>query len=303
MKASNQINETSPANTSVRQKISRKAFELDSLFNDHQSRTFDGVKKFANGDDDVIRQSASLRDVVDAAEDLLDPIGSTVEGRSLLRNFLPVSIIEWDLGGEDSKTCSSSTSSSQSFRTNELEPFVENCSQEVEAWLLSLAVHILQRDERCTDALSICSSAIGILSQHIHNLKNRSPATPQKLNVRVAQMEEKELGLVLFLDRLQMQQQSIAHRCVKAMLDEGSHIGNRSSGNNNHLTKLRRSVDSKASILNLQLRELSADDDPKGTPVAVFQQRRTHAQQQKRKYPKEIRHYLYPHLLYHPGFY
>jgi hypothetical protein len=87
------------------------------------------------------------------------------------------------------------------------------------------------------------------------------------------------------------------------MLDEGSHIGNRSSGNNNHLTKLRRSVDSKASILNLQLRELSADDDPKGTPVAVFQQRRTHAQQQKRKYPKEIRHYLYPHLLYHPGFY
>ena len=74
MKPSNQINETSPANTSVRQKISRKAFELDSLFNDHQSRTFDGVKKFANGDNDVIRQSASLRDVVDAAEDFLDPI-------------------------------------------------------------------------------------------------------------------------------------------------------------------------------------------------------------------------------------
>ena len=134
--------------------------------------------------------------------------------------------------GEDSKTCRNS-SSSQSFRTNELEPFVEK-------------------------QLLAC---------------------------------------------LQMQQQSIAHRCVKAMLDEGSHIGNRSSGNNNHLTKLRRSVDSKASILNLQLRELSADDDPKGTPVAVFQQRRTHAQQQKRKYPKEIRHYLYPHLLYHPGFY
>jgi hypothetical protein len=35
---------------------------------------FDGVKKFANGDNDVIRQSASLRDVVDAAEDFLDPI-------------------------------------------------------------------------------------------------------------------------------------------------------------------------------------------------------------------------------------
>jgi len=77
--------------------------------------------------------------------------------------------------------------------------------------------------------------------------------------------------------------QSIAHRCVKAMLEERSHRRNRSLvGNNNHLAKLRRSVDSKASILNPQVRELS-DDDPKRTPVAGSQQRRTHAQQQHKR--------------------
>jgi len=253
--------------------IHTAALSLESLM--RVTYSSDAVKKFMDSDE-FITKSASISDVTDAAELLLDPGGPNAMGRSLLIAICPIPIIEGYLGGDHHAQRKTKTDKLQSSYS-----YIEYCPNEVEAWLLSIAVRLLEKEARCTDALALCSKAIGIVAGHKQELETMSPTSPQN-QVR---MEEKRSSMMIFLGRFHSYQTSIAQGCVKSML--GAKNGH------NHLSSLRRSVDSKASILNLKLRELSQEEGEKIS------------QRGEQKSKQKIKHYwyLYPHLIHHPGFY
>ena len=314
---------------STRDAIISAARSLDEIIinkNQHlqQHSCSDQVQVFLQNDDTMI-YSTTNDDIAYAAEILLDPIGSSHTGRALLMQVKPGTqagvllhqpqqlqdmhdVIEWDLRGDDNLIDKQLEKSVVLNHVNESSSYVEGFPRVIEAWLLSIAIRHLQRDARCTDALSLCSKSIGIVLEHIHTIETMSPTSPQKRSSN----EEQRTSLLLLHHRLQTLQSSMAKDCVTVMLRESSdgkesviEHSRHGRSSHRHLSSLRQNLDSRASMLNLQLRELSHDAEStrqKHNEDGVLRGRREKKDSKQRKMTK-TRHFLYPQLLWHPGFY
>ena len=290
----------------------------------------DQVQVFLQNDDTItLTSSTTYDDIAYAAEILLDPNGSSQTGRALLMQVKPGTqagvllhqpqqsqdthdVIECDLRGNNNLVEKRQEQSVAFNHVNdESSSYVEGFPQVIEAWLLSIAIRHLQRNARCADALSLCSKSIGIVSEHIHTIETMSPTPPQK-----RASNEERTSLLLLHHRFQTLQSSMAKDCVTVMFRESSdgtesvieHSRHgRSSHRHRHLSSLRQNLDSRASILNLQLRELSHDAESttgrlKHDEDGVLRGRRGKKDSNQWKKTK-TRHFLYPQLLCHPGFY
>mmetsp|Transcript_13758 Transcript_13758/g.20670 ORF Transcript_13758/g.20670 Transcript_13758/m.20670 type:complete len:325 (+) Transcript_13758:16-990(+) len=315
---------------STRDAIISAARSLDEIIinkNHHlqQHSCSDRVQVFLHNDD-TMTCSTTYDDIAYAAEILLDPIGSSQTGRALLMEVKPAGtqagvllhqpqqskdmhdVIEWDLGGNDTLIDKRLEHPVDFNHGDESSSYVEGFPRLIEAWLLTIAIRHLQRDARCTDALSLCSKSIEIVSEHIHTIETMSPTSPQNR----AFNEEQRTSLLLLHHRVQTLQSSTAKDCVTAMLRESSdgkesliEHNRHGRSSHRHLSSLRQNLDSRASILNLQLRELSHDAEStkqKHDEDGVIRGRREKKESTQRKMTKP-RHFLYPQLLWHPGFY
>ena len=274
--------------------------------------------------DDIVTHSATFDDIAYAAGILLDPCGSSQSGRALLMERKPLlqsqhqtHVIEWDLEGDDNnsmhnqqkleKEMEQEKEQSLLISTDAVteidESHIENYPRVVEAWLLSIAVRYLHKEAKYTEALSLCSKSIGIVSDHVHIIETMSPTSP----LNRSSNEEQRTSLLLLHYRLQKLRSSMAKECVKATLHESSDgkkvTRGRDGYSHSRLSSLRQIVDSKASLLNLQMNALSREESkqPPGR-IDVLGVRREKNESKQRRMVK-ARHFLYPQLLWHPDFY
>lgn len=102
--------------------------------------------------------AATAEDIKAAAIQLLDP---TVEGCKLL---VP--------------TGETASSKMQLESEEESMPILVEASREIECWLLTLAVRVLWRETKITEAFELCQQAIQVLLRHLEKQKLRSSLYP-----------------------------------------------------------------------------------------------------------------------------
>mmetsp|Transcript_4009 Transcript_4009/g.5229 ORF Transcript_4009/g.5229 Transcript_4009/m.5229 type:complete len:304 (+) Transcript_4009:206-1117(+) len=186
-------------------------------------------------------------------------------------------------------------------------------AKEIESWLFSLAIYILwKKESNCTEALALCSKAIGLTSTHLNTYATMSPRS----HADKEDNEDKKLSLKLLLTRLQKYETMIAGECVQSRVSDESNqtssskcihkqrlesLRKRMEYNKKKLDSLHEKMDFKASMINLSLKDIAnerstrTDED---TTISSSSQE-TESNMCKRC---SCSNYLYPHLIYHPYF-
>jgi 26S proteasome regulatory subunit N3 len=171
---------------------------------------------------------ASPEDIAAAATTLLDPEGRCANGRQMLM-----------ISDNDSTTMDVEDSSS----SKPLGFLTMASSREVESWLISLAVRLLYKDNKFTEAFDLVQKGITLLLEHLNvastNLTSLSGVSTSSLFPLLARMYRYR-SLVAEAINDQETTASLRQDMVKA----------------HNLASLRRDVDCQATLLNLLLRDL-----------------------------------------------
>eukprot|EP00934_Nitzschia_sp_Nitz4_P003994 Nitzschia sp. Nitz4//scaffold2_size372955//83225//84876//NITZ4_000381-RA/size372955-snap-gene-0.13-mRNA-1//1//CDS//3329546650//3984//frame0 len=178
------------------------------------------------GTSSSVAQSATLQDIAKAAKALLDPAGPASKGHALL-----IALADYSMEVDEAASPESPT-------------FLSTASlREVESWLLSLAVRILWKEQKFTQAYQLAQQSIDILVEHIEvasrNLTSLSGVSSSSLFPPLARMYRYRSLVAESLKDPQITT-SIRQDMAKA----------------HNMACLRRDVDCQAVLLNLMLRDL-----------------------------------------------
>lgn len=263
MHKSKDIKSNSTSSPTVTSNISQSS--ADTLIHSNPSKI---VKRWL-GTSSGTASSVTLADLSLAASVLFDPEGPCTAGQKLLFQLSP---LEEDIAMDSSPTDSSGTGKQEEepmqmdlsvpekdMTTNNSTDTIGNKplylkvgAPEVEAWLLSMAIRILRRENRLELAMELSSKSIEIVYTHI-NSDVTSPVTS-------GSRHQTKHGLFPLLSRLYRFQALIVEGCLdseKAML-----VGlvrddmTKELFQAHRLAVMRRDVDTQATILNILLRDL-----------------------------------------------
>ena len=176
---------------------------------------------------------AKAADISDAAAKLLDPAGPSAAGRSLL---LLVATVEEGGGASTDAMDISEQAEEKTAEKTEVKPdYLEAASREVETWLISLAVRLLWREGRHTDAFELSQKGIEIVSRHLEEQALPAPS------------------LFPLLARMFRLRSLVAESLHSPAVDVGLRAGMARAHN---VATLRRDVDTQSTVLNCMLRDL-----------------------------------------------
>lgn len=170
---------------------------------------------------------ATVQDIQAAAAALLDPNSSSSDGRALLTTGyqieVPVSMEE------------DAASPADQVQTVYL---TQASAREVESWLISLAVRLLWKQGKHTEAFELSQKGIEIIMQHLEAPSGSSGSTS---------------SLFPLLARMFRLRSLAAESLHSPAIDVGLRVGMAKAHN---LATLRRDVDTQATLLNSMLRDL-----------------------------------------------
>ncbi len=172
---------------------------------------------------EILSKKTSLRDISSTARRLLWSYSNEElaehggHGKKLLLQWMaiekPKETTKASLLKESQKTDGILKNSfkPQNLKSHQL---VES-KNEVESWLLLLAIHILwKKESKCTHALELCSKAIDITSKHINDILILSP----KSHLEKEENAEKVMSLKKIASILKTYEALIAQECVSSYL-------------------------------------------------------------------------------------
>jgi hypothetical protein len=169
-----------------------------------------------------------------AAAKLLDPVGRTARGRSLLvvarSSAAGTAMMHVDDGPSEGE--------------NQV-PYLVAAAREVEAWLISLAVRLLWKEQRFTQAFELAQQGITALMAHLEEASLRIAST----NAAPSS------SLFPLLARMYRLRSLVAESIPEGATD--LHAGLRTDMARAHnMASLRRDVDTQSTLLNCMLRDL-----------------------------------------------
>lgn len=185
---------------------------------------------------------ATLADVSFVAKTLLDPNGAVGVARSVLIELSPLEE-DADITAEMDTTGDADADGDADAKEEEKIVYLSGAVREVEAYLLSLAVRLLWRQNDTSRASDLVVKAIGITTQHMKE------ASKNTYGIGSAN------GLYPLLARLYRYQSLVMESPAKkekavVVLERGDLVGA------HRMAVVRRDVDTQATLLNIMLRDL-----------------------------------------------
>jgi len=254
------------------------AFQLEKLllqddlnrnrrWTDYHSKTSEIVKKW------LVNSAgagglATLADIHFATVTLLDPNDKLIASERNLLLLTTRPSAERERGENLRKRNNHLLTKSPPSFTNS---FLQKSSREIGSWLLSLAVNLLWKEAKYTDALKLCSKAFVATNLHINHEKK----------------EQNTDSMNPFIGRLGWCQSDMTSRCVKSADETLKTSGTR-------IDKLRKQKAIRAMIVNLMLSEQKTSTNQKHSTCTT--QRTTQRTTQCTTQRNGIARFLYPHL-------
>lgn len=182
---------------------------------------------------------ATADDIKSAAAKLLDPSGMCAEGRRLIVSDEQVeSMMEVDSPDKDYKTAATPSYLSAAS------------SREVESWLISLAVRLLWREKKFSEALDLAQKGISVITAHLEE------ASRKITSVSAASAA----SLFPLLARMYRLRSLVAESLDDPSVNASLRVDMTKAYN---VASLRRDVDTQATLLNCLLRDLLRDSQGK----------------------------------------
>jgi hypothetical protein len=287
--------------------------QIQSLISTTKTIDVDNITRgLINNDYSRISASQQFHVIFTIAKILLDPKGTSANGRSMLIELelkLSTQCSDFNMN----ECIGQVTEGENAYNSSGTDVSIQN-QQVIECWLLFVAVKKLKKIDptqyKVSDLLSFSSKSIHIVSRHIDAIQSNKSQSEDLLQFLSSTRNE-----MISLER------SIAKESIQLLLRHQSHrsLDDNQSNNSattkreyNGLSSIRKKMDSQKSLLHIQLSDLS------GSSRSLNSKSRDHeldkidlslAPSKKGKMVKKIRektevkHYLYPHLMNHPSFY
>jgi hypothetical protein len=287
--------------------------QIQSLISTTKTIDVDNITRgLINNDYSRISASQQFHVIFTIAKILLDPKGTSANGRSMLIELelkLSTQCSDFNMN----ECIGQVTEGENAYNSSGTDVSIQN-QQVIECWLLFVAVKKLKKIDptqyKVSDLLSFSSRSIHIVSRHIDAIQSNKSQSEDLLQFLSSTRNE-----MISLER------SIAKESIQLLLRHQSHrsLDDNQSNNSattkreyNGLSSIRKKMDSQKSLLHIQLSDLS------GSSRSLNSKSRDHeldkidlslAPSKKGKMVKKIRektevkHYLYPHLMNHPSFY
>mmetsp|Transcript_1481 Transcript_1481/g.2690 ORF Transcript_1481/g.2690 Transcript_1481/m.2690 type:complete len:542 (+) Transcript_1481:60-1685(+) len=184
--------------------------------------------------------NATLADLSFAAQTKLDPFdATTATGRDLLLQLSPPVEAAAAVASQD---VTMETDTPAKDEKEEIDRYLQVAAREAECFLLSLAVRLLWRNHRATEALALSQTAIRITLLHMEE------ASKNTYGVGTA------YGLYPLLARLYRYQSLVAESCAPGFhLEQQERAGLVQA---HRMAVIRKDVDTQAVLLNIMLRNL-----------------------------------------------
>jgi hypothetical protein len=197
-----------------------------------------------------VSKKLSLTDVSFAAQNLLDPSGSSATGRDILSQLATVPPSEtMEVEGNDDDDDNDDNAKKEEIK------FAAASSRELEAYLLSHAIRILWAqggESTIQQAFDLSVKAIQIVSVHIDEAES-------SLDGITGIGAGSATGLYPLLSRLYRYQGLVSESMEGAVLMKGARKEQLIHAH--RMAVVRRDIDTQATILNLMLRELLNSDE------------------------------------------
>lgn len=287
--------------------------QIQSLISTTKTIDVDNITRgLINNDYSRISASQQFHVIFTIAKILLDPKGTSANGRSMLIELelkLSTQCSDFNMN----ECIGQVTEGENAYNSSGTDVSIQN-QQVIECWLLFVAVKKLKKIDptqyKVSDLLSFSSKSIHIVSRHIDAIQSNKSQSEDLLQF-LSSTRNKMISL----------ERSIAKESIQLLLRHQSHrsLDDNQSNNSattkreyNGLSSIRKKMDSQKSLLHIQLSDLS------GSSRSLNSKSRDHeldkidlslAPSKKGKMVKKIRektevkHYLYPHLMNHPSFY
>lgn len=197
---------------------------------------------------------ATLADLAKGAETLLDPDGPCATGRELVMQLAPTAESS---GGDamdvDNKAGDEEEKDDTPTKEEEEPKYLSTAAREYEAWLISLSVRLLWRDNKHAQAQALAGKGVSILSAHMDDAARVTARAGAAGSLGKAGGAS---GLYPLLARMHRYQSLAAEGMAGAEGDSARAAMRADAAAAHRMACLRRDVDTQATLLNLMLRDL-----------------------------------------------